>query len=1189
MKNIYTLVFVTLLCFNSAFSKIYPTSTIVTLNNPSPGVTFVGSSLIEASIYDNYGKVTTPNKWANLSNGSDFKLHKNGKISYFSQNLKAFVILDKNLNVLDTFKSTKGNVTDFHDIQIKDDGTVLLYNSYTKTINMSQKVTGGSENAVVYGHTIQEIDKNKNVIWEWDTFDKLDVTEANTKLDLTTNAIDYVHINSLIYDTDGNIIISCRTFDEIIKVNRSTGAIMWRLGGKFSKNNQFTFVNDTDQYGNWGFSAQHTPVRMANGNLLLFDNGNLKEGLIKYSRAVEYKLDEVNKIATKVWEFRMMPDMYISFMGSVQELFNGNIYISFGKEQVEVTKDKEILFHMRFTQDNPTYRGYKFIYDMDYRIINVNNIGLYDFNNQTNNTNIQMRIDTLTGTGDVTVMRYPYTAHDAVFLDVPTPLKVMPVRYVIQKAKSITNLKYQVTIDTKNISGFFPEDSIYIFYRPKETVGGFVKITTNYVPEIKSLVANLPGDGEIVLASTVPLGKVELDLPKNNSTGLQINTNLAWKRLLDTRKYQINVSKDSTFRNLLLDSIINTASLTYVSINGLENFTNYYWRVRGMNDTNIGEWSDTFKFRTIIAEPTLKNPENNAYYVNTSGNMEWSKVAGALKYRIQVSTTSYFLDNLVDVEVTNSNQYSYKNYETNKTYYWRVMSIRDNESSSFSNYLKFTTKLNSPLLRFPANEAKFIPTDFKFVWFNVAGAVKYFYEIYTDSLNPKSLVLRDTNLTTNEINITNLKTYQKYYWRVKAVNLQNYSNWSDFNTFETKIANPLQLLPTNGSKGINYSVKLEWKQNPGSGFEKLQLFKTDDETNINDETLVLDTIATFNFITITNLDFSANYFWRIKSVSENGESDWSELWSFGTREANKLTVPSLVLPQNDVTFGRNEVEFNWFSQNSLNYKYRIQISDNNNFQNFYIDTIVDVDRVTFKLPNMSLDYYWRVKSVYNNLESDWSRLRYFSVSLTSYELPITVLIAPENNLLIKKEDIKFKWNFDNENNTLNVNGYRLVVAEDIDFDFIVADINDIINSEYILDDEILIENKRYFWKVQAVVNGEQTLWSEVFTFTVDKTILSVEKEIINSNNLINIYPNPSSEFIALKIETTENLNADDLTRLSNFDISIFDINSKLILEKRNVNINQLINIKDLQSGTYYIIANENQGNLLFKQKFVKTE
>ena len=55
---------------------------------------------------------------------------------------------------------------------------------------------------------------------------------------LAATIIDYCHTNAIEQDNDGNILISSRNMDEITKINRITGQIIWRLGGK---NNQFEF------------------------------------------------------------------------------------------------------------------------------------------------------------------------------------------------------------------------------------------------------------------------------------------------------------------------------------------------------------------------------------------------------------------------------------------------------------------------------------------------------------------------------------------------------------------------------------------------------------------------------------------------------------------------------------------------------------------------------------------------------------------------------------------------------------------------------------------------------------------------------------------------------------------------------------------------------------------------------------
>ena len=125
---------------------------------------------------------------------------------------------------------------------------------------------------------------------------------------LTADEIDYVHGNAIELDSDGNWLVSSRHMDEITKIDRTTGDIVWRLGGK---NNEFTLLGDTL----W-FSHQHAIRRIANGHVTLFDNGNGHTP--PFSRAVEYELDEQARSARLVWQYRNTPDTYGSAMGYVQ-------------------------------------------------------------------------------------------------------------------------------------------------------------------------------------------------------------------------------------------------------------------------------------------------------------------------------------------------------------------------------------------------------------------------------------------------------------------------------------------------------------------------------------------------------------------------------------------------------------------------------------------------------------------------------------------------------------------------------------------------------------------------------------------------------------------------------------------------------------------------------------------------------
>ena len=244
--------------------------------------------------------------------------------------LTHFNLKDQTISIVDSF-TTLGYPVDNHDMKLLPNGHALLFGSEVRTINMSALVPGGKTAASVTGDIIQEIDSNKRLVFEWHTFDHIAIT--NSFYDLTQQTIDYAHINAVSIDpTDNNLLASLRTTSEIVKINRQTGEVMWRLGGKM---NQFTYIGEHAQNAPYYTVGQHDIHRLANGDVLYFDNGNISGGGVTpsdrtYSRAVEYQLDEVDKIATLVWEFRHTPDISVPCTGSVKRFPNGNTLIGWG-------------------------------------------------------------------------------------------------------------------------------------------------------------------------------------------------------------------------------------------------------------------------------------------------------------------------------------------------------------------------------------------------------------------------------------------------------------------------------------------------------------------------------------------------------------------------------------------------------------------------------------------------------------------------------------------------------------------------------------------------------------------------------------------------------------------------------------------------------------------------------------------
>ncbi|MDI1355490.1 MAG: aryl-sulfate sulfotransferase [bacterium] len=285
------------------------------------------------------------------SNYADFKPQTRNRFSFFNPKTKCFYLLDRFLNISDSIVAGNGFSTDSHELLITNDEHYFLIASETRTINMSLLVAGGKVNASVKGTVVQELDSARNVLFEWKSLDYLPVTDCKGQ-NLTALSIDYIHTNSLFLDSDSTLIMSNRHLNELTKINRKTGVIIWRMG-KNANANQFTFVNDS-----LGFSYQHHARLLPNGNLTLFDNGNFRANGIKYSRACEYKMDEATKTATLVWYYRNTPDNISRAMGSVQRLANGNTLIDWGVSYPNVTEvdaNNTKVFEMSFQPSTTMY------------------------------------------------------------------------------------------------------------------------------------------------------------------------------------------------------------------------------------------------------------------------------------------------------------------------------------------------------------------------------------------------------------------------------------------------------------------------------------------------------------------------------------------------------------------------------------------------------------------------------------------------------------------------------------------------------------------------------------------------------------------------------------------------------------------------------------------------------------------
>mgnify|MGYP001815903523 CR=1 FL=1 len=292
--------------------------------------------------------------------GYDLKWNPNGLLSYFFNEWPEpyYRIMDDSYNVVNIITMQNGYLTDFHEFFMLENGHCFIMAYDPQIVDMSQIVPGGVEDAIVIGWVFQELDVNQDVVFQWRSWDHYNILDSEGFVNLTSSTIDLVHGNSIEVTDDNALLLSPRDLNEITKIDRNTGEIIWRLNGN---NNMFEFINDTIL-----FSGQHDCRVLANGNLSIFDNGTFIPEP-QYSSMVEYEIDEENFTATLVRRLQNDPDIFGEIMGSARELQNGNILAGWGSGVPALTEfdsDGNVASTYYFSGIN--YRAYRFPWTTKY-------------------------------------------------------------------------------------------------------------------------------------------------------------------------------------------------------------------------------------------------------------------------------------------------------------------------------------------------------------------------------------------------------------------------------------------------------------------------------------------------------------------------------------------------------------------------------------------------------------------------------------------------------------------------------------------------------------------------------------------------------------------------------------------------------------------------------------------------------
>jgi hypothetical protein len=460
------------------------------------------------------------------------------------------------------------------------------------------------------------------------------------------------------------------------------------------------------------------------------------------------------------------------------------------------------------------------------------------------------------------------------------------------------------------------------------------------------------------------------------------------------------------------------------------------------------------------------------------------------------------------------------------------------------------TDVLPPTLISPADAAVNQMPDAVLNWYPVAGIGPVTYEVQYD--------LDDTfpDPVSNTVNFSSFKTSELlfgtlYYWRVRATDNTGTSDWSETRHFT--IFSKCELnSPSNGAVNINPANLIQWKARflaviiTGVTYFDWEVSEDSDFSTIKNHGSVAQGNWSSNQqnyeATTSLLKFGTEYFWRVRTRHDADTSDWSDVWSFTTKETCTLTGPA-----DGATNQMIDLTLEWQPiPGAFGYLYE-----------FCTDPTFTIPCLSVATSNSAsplgimfgTTYYWRVQAYHTQDTSQWSDARSFET------INSVGLVSPANGSYVDDLFPTVSWQA-----VTGTEGFEILydVSDAFDDPEIVYEEGNSYSHKIIT---ILSLNQTYYWKVRAYNDGDTTQWSPTWNFTVG--VQNVNNFL--ADNSISIYPNPAKESLTLK------LNADNL---STIEVSISNLLGQLVhseqLTFNHQDAIEVINLDKMDNGLYII-------------------
>lgn len=456
--------------------------------------------------------------------------------------------------------------------------------------------------------------------------------------------------------------------------------------------------------------------------------------------------------------------------------------------------------------------------------------------------------------------------------------------------------------------------------------------------------------------------------------------------------------------------------------------------------------------------PILINYQDGTYGVATSGDFSVEPLDNTDTYTFQLSDQADFGNLLVNTTQA-GNTLAYNGLDNNMEYHLRVRGTNNVGDGPWSEAM-FTTELEKCTLVAPSDMAKGLAVEnLGFSWQAVDGASSYNIQVAIDDKFGTIIVNETPNGTTFTAN--GLDNFQDYWWRVQALDGQNFGPWSSANMFQTVVGEPEILSPL-ADNCVGRTGILDWNAVDGATSYDVQLANNPNFTNpIIDESGIAATDQNYS-----NLPADTQHWWRVRASNADGTGDWTT-----TDFTTKLPAPNNLDPISGSQGVPTSGTLNWDNLNGAA-TYDVQIADNPGFINPITDQNgIQSNSFNYNGLNNNLNYTWRVRGVKaNGCAGDWRQAQFET------ELEQAVLLNPVNNANLVPVNGQANWNA-----VSGATQYDFQVSTDQNFSNVIVNAEDIVGTSF--NYLGLNSFSTHYARVRGKKQGSLGPWSNVHEFT----------------------------------------------------------------------------------------------------------